>query len=178
MACLGSEKHVDDRIPSPAVEAAGEVLKGHTMVSLKYRLSVIRSRLFELLSGCYSLDDVSPMSNRPVVLNGYAVLQPDVVVARGSLRTYADLHPNANEAVVAIEISRPHVSSSTRLSLYAEARIPEYWIVNLIDKSVEVYTEPTSSGYDQIHVYRQGKFVPLSFAPGKSISVDDIVDLG
>jgi Uma2 family endonuclease len=51
-----------------------------------------------------------------------------------------------------------------KLQLYAEAHIPEYWIINVVDNCVEVYTEPKggkAAGYRRQIVYTIEQPVPL-----------------
>ena len=58
-------------------------------------------------------------------------------------------------------------------SLYARARIPVYWIINLVDSIVEVYTKPKagkSPGYVRRQDYGIGENVPLVISPTISLS--------
>jgi Uma2 family endonuclease len=51
------------------------------------------------------------------------------------------------------------------LELFAEGRIPVYWIVNLVDRQVEVYTEPSgpvaNPSYARKQVFRENDSVPV-----------------
>ena len=53
-----------------------------------------------------------------------------------------------------------------KLPIYADARLNEYWIVNLVDHLIEVYTAPTGVGplatYSSRQDYRPGDVVPLA----------------
>lgn len=40
------------------------------------------------------------------------------------------------------------------MALYAEAAIPEYWVINIVDKSVEVYAQPTAGKYQVVRALR------------------------
>jgi Uma2 family endonuclease len=64
--------------------------------------------------------------------------------------------------------------------LYARAGIAIYWIINLVDMQVEVYTEPSgpvaSPGYRQHQTYRTGEVVPLVIA-GQSLAPVVVRDL-
>lgn len=122
-------------------------------------------------------DGVWVMHERPITLPDGSEPEPDLVVAHGNMRTYDDRHPVPSEILVVIETSKSSLSYDrvSKQRLYADAKIPEYWIVNMVGKTVELYTEPTPTGYDQVHMYRADKLIPLSFAPGKSIAVADII---
>lgn len=70
--------------------------------------------------------------------------EPDVVIAVGSKTAYADRNPLPAEVLVPVEVSDSSLEydQTTKLELYARAGIGTYWIVNLVDRRVEVYTDP------------------------------------
>ena len=71
--------------------------------------------------------------------------EPDVSVARGDTRDYVDHHPGPKDVALAIEVAESSLARDRGLKkrIYARARIPVYWIINLIDRRVEVYSKPT-----------------------------------
>jgi Uma2 family endonuclease len=81
--------------------------------------------------------------------------EPDVVVARGDLRQYLDRHPGPQDVALVVEVADSSLQRDQMLEkrLYAVARIPVYWIVNLPETRVEVYAEP--SGPTEQPDYRQ-----------------------
>jgi Uma2 family endonuclease len=74
--------------------------------------------------------------------------EPDVVVVRGSDDDYPDRHPGPSDVALVVEVSDTSLKRDQgfKKSIYARAGIPVYWIVNLVDRRVEVYTEPTGPG--------------------------------
>lgn len=70
--------------------------------------------------------------------------EPDLVVARGSHDDYAARHPGPADVVVVIEIADTTLARDRGIKLrsYARAGIPTYWIVNVVDRQVEVHTRP------------------------------------
>lgn len=71
--------------------------------------------------------------------------EPDVSVVRGSPRDYLDHHPGPGELGLLIEVADSSLDHDRTMKgrAYARAAIPVYWIVNLTDREVEVYTDPT-----------------------------------
>lgn len=71
---------------------------------------------------------------------------PDVMLLR--TRPYRD-HPLPEDVHLLVEVSDStlHKDRTLKLPLYAAANIPEVWIVNLIDKQLESYTEPRKHEY-------------------------------
>jgi Uma2 family endonuclease len=101
---------------------------------------------------------------------------PDAFIARGPRSQYSGRRPGHRDAMVIVEVSDTTLDDdqSIKLTQYALAQIPEYWIINLVDRRVEVYTQPT--GPDRSPTYRRrddygpGTSVPLSL-DGRAIAV-------
>lgn len=55
--------------------------------------------------------------------------------------------------------------------LYAEARVPEYWIVNIRDRTIEVHAEPSQGAYTRVTPFRIGDKVSPGAFPGLTIDV-------
>jgi Uma2 family endonuclease len=70
--------------------------------------------------------------------------EPDAVLAIGTDADYAKRNPKPAECAIVAEVadSTLHEDQTTKLELYAGAKVAEYWIVNLVDRRVEVYTAP------------------------------------
>jgi len=70
--------------------------------------------------------------------------EPDVVVARGPHELYDDRHPFPVEIELVVEVSDATLSRDKRLKLplYAKSKLPVYWIVNIPERQIEVYTDP------------------------------------
>jgi Uma2 family endonuclease len=70
--------------------------------------------------------------------------EPDLVIARGPGLRYFTSHPEPKEVALVVEVSDTTLDQDRdeKARLYARARIPIYWIVNLVEEQVEVYTEP------------------------------------
>ena len=82
---------------------------------------------------------------RPITLpRSQSEPEPDVVVVRGDPRDYRDRHPGPEDVAWIAEVADSSLKRdrTTKLRLYAEAGVNVYWIVNLVDRCVEVYTEP------------------------------------
>jgi Putative restriction endonuclease len=70
--------------------------------------------------------------------------EPDLVIARGPGMRYFSSHPEPKEIALVIEVSDTTLDHdrTEKARMYARAHIPIYWIVNLPEERVEVYTEP------------------------------------
>jgi hypothetical protein len=86
-------------------------------------------------------------SQEPVVLS-ISQPEPDITVARSELSDDATRNPDAGDVAFVVEVADSTLSHdrTVKKALYAEASIPIYWIVNLVDHQLEVYTDPTGPG--------------------------------
>ncbi|HUG71212.1 MAG TPA: Uma2 family endonuclease [Pirellulaceae bacterium] len=70
--------------------------------------------------------------------------EPDLAIVRGAIRDYAHRHPTAGDLALLIEVADSSLPRDRyKCKIYGKAGIPVYWIVNLVDRRVEVYSEPT-----------------------------------
>ena len=70
--------------------------------------------------------------------------EPDIVVVQGDTRQYLDRHPGAEDIDLIIEVSDTTLQRdrTVKKRIYARAGIAIYWIVNLVEGMVEVYSQP------------------------------------
>jgi len=78
----------------------------------------------------------------PMALGPHSEPEPDVYVVPGSPRDYEDEHPRT--AVLVVEVADTSLAFDRRVkaSLYASAGIPEYWLLNLSARVLEVHRDP------------------------------------
>jgi Uma2 family endonuclease len=83
-------------------------------------------------------------SQLPVRLPGNNAPEPDVAIVPAPKQQYTTRHPTEKDVVLVVEVSDTSLDEDRRLKLpqYAKARIAVYWIVNLVERCVEVYTHP------------------------------------
>jgi Uma2 family endonuclease len=101
----------------------------------------LRQFLEPLVTGCY-VDTQEP------VTTGDSEPEPDASVVRGRAEDYGAHQPFAENVVLVVEVSDRTLGRDRGMKkrIYARANIPVYWIVNLVERQVEIYTEPISSG--------------------------------
>lgn len=80
----------------------------------------------------------------PLALGPASEPEPDVAVVVGPPRAYREAHPQSALLVVEVADATLDYDRATKGSLYARAGLPDYWIVNLLDRVVEVHRDPTS----------------------------------
>lgn len=108
--------------------------------------------------------------------------EPDLVVVQGGARDYLSRHPGPADIGLLIEVSDSSLSRdrNEKGRLFARAGIPYYWIINLIDSRVEVYSDPSgptaNPAYRQRQDYGPADSVPLVLG-GQVIALIAVRDL-
>jgi Uma2 family endonuclease len=106
-------------------------------------------------------------SEQPIRV-GTSMPEPDAAVVRGQRRQYGDRRIRAENVGLIVEVADASLArdKSLKKSIYAQAGIPVYWLVNLVEHRVEVYTDPTGSDenadYRQRHDYLPNDEIPLT----------------
>jgi Uma2 family endonuclease len=95
--------------------------------------------------------------------------EPDVAVVRGPEDLYFRQHPNPKEVALLVEVAEATLAQDRgpKARIYGRAGVPTYWVVNLIDGQIEVYTEPRAGrrpGFRRRDDYRPGQKIPLVLA--------------
>jgi Uma2 family endonuclease len=129
-------------------------------------------RLMEILVP-HLLGRATVRVGQPFAVDEHSEPEPDLLIAPP--REYADAHPT--EAWLVIEVSESSLSKDQGLKarLYAEAKVPEYWIVNLVEQRIDVYRHPVASTYTQRSSYRKGQALGVPRFPDVKIQVDDVI---
>ena len=80
----------------------------------------------------------------PIILPTDSEPEPDVAIARSRSDNYVSSHPESADIFLVIEVSDSTLKYDrrTKLSLYAESGISDYWIFNLVDIQLEMHSEP------------------------------------
>jgi len=114
----------------------------------------------------------------PVALDDTSEPEPDVTVVRGDVLDYLTAHPTDPVLVVEVALSRVAFDRRYKSSLYARAGRPEYWIVDLVTRRLEVRREPVPSraapygwDYGSVEVLGTGDSVSPLAAPGASVAI-------
>lgn len=113
----------------------------------------------------------------PLALGPDSEPEPDVAVVRGGPRDYRDHHPTGQDAVLVVEVADASLrfDRERKGKVYAAARVPEYWVVNLESRVLEVYREPEQGRYTSCLVYGPGDAVAPLFSPRAHIAVADLL---
>ncbi len=95
-----------------------------------------------------------------------SVPEPDIAVVPGPPSSFAEKRPTAADVIFVVEVSDTtlRLDQNAKLRLYGRNKIPVYWIVNLKERVIEVYTLPRNGknpGYRERETYSPSQSVPV-----------------
>ncbi len=159
--------HEDDRIEL----IDGELVE---MTAIGTRHFTCVNRLTQLLVRNASEDVIVSIQN-PVRLNEYSEPQPDVALIRA--RDYRESLPAPEDVLLLIEVSDTTLAydRGLKLSRYAQAGIPELWIVDLKGERIEHHTGPSGDLYRHVELVRRGETLRTGTLSGMDVRVDDVL---
>lgn len=85
----------------------------------------------------------------PLAADDRSLPEPDLLVVPGDPGDYLDRHPAPADGVLLVEVSNTSLGFDLdrKLRLYARAGLPEYWVIDLVNRCVHVHREPTGDGF-------------------------------
>jgi Uma2 family endonuclease len=116
-------------------------------------------------------------TQNPVVLDDYSEPQPDLAVLKPRGDNYRTSKPTPADVLLVIEVSDTTLSydRKVKVPLYAQAGIPEAWVVNLPEECVEVYSDPAGGEYQTARTYKRGRRLPSRTLAALRLSVAEIL---
>jgi Uma2 family endonuclease len=128
--------------PDSTIQRMLEVLYTHRPSSWSLRVQ-----------SCITLSDSQP--------------EPDFALVCGSADDYDTRHPGPADIGLIIEVADSSLlrDQQDKTRIYARASLPWYWIVNLVDRRIEVYSQPSgpiaAPAYSSLQFYQPGDGIPL-----------------
>ena len=161
---LSDRKHWT-RTDCDAMEAAGilvpgeyELLDGVIVEKMSQNLphSLVNKRVFLALVLVFGPDYVMLPVSLPV--SAFSNPEPDVLVMQNPDTHYAGMKtPPLTDLLLAVEVSDSTLwrDLNTKMLLYAQAGVPEYWVLDINGRILWVHQNPTASGYADIQELKE-----------------------
>jgi Uma2 family endonuclease len=109
----------------------------------------------------------------PLAADDISEPEPDVaIVPRGA---YDTEHPAQAHLIIEVAESSLATDRGKKLRIYAACGVPEYWIVNISDRCIEVYTEPLGAGYGRMEIFTRDQTIRLRAFPDVELLVASIL---
>jgi Uma2 family endonuclease len=121
-------------------------------------------------------DDLEVLTQLPLTLLEDSEPEPDIAVVRAEEAQSREHHPRTALLVIEVAGESLRLDRKSKAALYARAGIPEYWIVNLAESTVEVHREPdpATGSYRARSVVLSGGTLTPTTVPAVRIDVADL----
>jgi Uma2 family endonuclease len=114
------------------------------------------------------LDRVTPAGwyvrdEKPVRIPDFDEPEPDLAIVRGDIGDCEKAPPGPADVALLIEVSDSTLpwDRGTKRAVYARSSRPVYWIVNLLERRIEVHTGPAPEGYQECRIYTASDNLPV-----------------
>lgn len=116
-------------------------------------------------------------SQNPVEVDEHSEPEPDIAVLRRRGDFYLSAHPTPEDVFLLIEVSDSTIryDRTVKIPLYAEDNIAEAWIVDVNAELVEVYRQPSATGYRSLQTFTRGQTIELLAFPEVPIAIDELL---
>lgn len=144
----------------PVELLAGEIVEMSPETPIHYNTARRGTKyLEELLAG-----KAEVRFNGPVTLSS-SEPEPDIAIVRLPELAYNERHPEPQDIFWIIEVANTSLQKDVdiKATIYAEAGIPEYWVLNLVAKNIIVFREPENGQYLSEEIIEEGVIIPLAF---------------
>jgi Uma2 family endonuclease len=159
-------------------ESGWELIRGEIVrrmsIGSKHVGTVIKlGKIFETMVG----DEVFVSSQNPVHLDEYNEPEPDIALLKPRDDFYTESLPTPADVLLLVEVSDSTVEydRETKKTLYAEAEIVEFWLVDLKNNTIEFYALPQNGVYRSAKVLEKGETIFSQAVSRLSLRVEDIL---
>ena len=103
--------------------------------------------------------------------------QSDVALLRPRTDFYTHAHPEAEDVYLVIEVADTSIEKDRQVKfpIYAQAGIPEAWLLNISEEHLEVHRHPTPDGYQEVRILHRGDAITPQAFPDLMLTVADLL---
>ncbi|MFN9888998.1 MAG: Uma2 family endonuclease [Pseudanabaena sp.] len=133
-------------------------------IGIKHAVCVAKTaRLLQITLG----DQVFVWVQNPIILRNHSEPQPDLAILKWRDDFYASALPTPEDILLIIEVADSTIAydRDVKMPLYAANGVPEMWLFDLNQQTIEGYSQPSASGYKRSQRYEQGDTLSLLAFP-------------
>ena len=152
----------------------GQIIKKHRPQSTLHAFSI--RRLLQILKNTLG-NRVLVTSQIPITLNNYSEPKPDIAVVKVDSRDYFDHHPYSEDIYLIVEIADKTLNKDCNLKaqIYAEAGISDYWVLDINNRQLYVFRQPTNQGYRSRQILLEDEEISLLNFPDVRILIKELL---
>lgn len=161
-------------------ESGWELIDGEIIhrISIGSRHAGIVRKLSKILERKFG--DVTLISvQNPIHIDEHNEPEPDIALLKPREDFYINSHPTSKDVLLLVEVSDSTLEYDREIkkSLYAKAGIVEFWLVNLQNNTLEVYSQPKNENYYLARILESGEKIESGTVENLTIEIDDILGL-
>jgi Uma2 family endonuclease len=113
----------------------------------------------------------------PLHLDDYSEPEPDIMLLKPATDDYTSHHPEPSDVFLLIEVSDTTLEydREEKLPAYGRASVPEVWIVNLNERTIEIYRDPGFTGYNGKAILRPGDQATPQAFPDLAVDIAELL---
>ena len=122
--------------------------------------------LATILDSLLTEQSVFVSTQDPIRLDNFSEPEADLAIVKGTIFDYAEQHPVPDDIYLVIEVADSTLKQDCELKdkLYARSNIAEYWVVDIKNRQVRIFRDPTSTGYTSLLILTETHSIsPLAF---------------
>jgi Uma2 family endonuclease len=113
----------------------------------------------------------------PIQLDDFSEPEPDCAIVQGSILDYVDRHPCPSDIAFVVEVADSTLKYDTEVKdkLYAQSGITDYWVLDLKNRQLHVFRNPTPTGYTSHLILTEPNQITLIAFPNTTLHLTDIL---
>jgi Uma2 family endonuclease len=109
----------------------------------------------------------------PLALGEHSEPEPDIALV--SAADYSEQHPTTAILVIEVATSSLRLDRRIKAPLYARTNIPEFWLVDVRARTIEVYRDPRSTGFATVTIHAEDETLALPAFPDVHLRIDAVL---
>lgn len=132
-------------------------------------------RLSEWFTRRLHADAIVSVQN-PLVLSEQTEFYPDIALLKRRPDFYSESHPQAGDVLLVVEVADTTRDYDRRVKVprYGRAGVPEVWVVDLLDRAIDVYREAVGDEYRDERRVGPGESLTIPGVPNQRITIDEV----
>ncbi|NER01141.1 MAG: Uma2 family endonuclease [Cyanothece sp. SIO2G6] len=156
-----------------------ELLAGHiTIMAAKGTPHVMALRLLaRVFDPLLANQNAFVSTQDPIHLDDFSEPEPDLAIVQGDILGYGEQHPRPGQVYLVVEVADSTLRQDCEVKdkLYAQAGIIDYWVVDLPNRQLHIFRDPTPDGYTHHLILKEpNQISPLGF-PEMVINLSSIL---
>lgn len=162
-------------------ESGWEIIDGYLIdkMSIGSKHASKVKKLNRKLTNLFNENEAVISVQDPIHIDEFNEPEPDIMLLKPRDDFYEESHPTPKDVLLLIEVSNSTIEfdRDIKKTIYAEAGIVEYWIVNLPDETVEVYSQLKNGNYHLVRIVEKGEMIESNAVEKLKLRVEEILGL-